>query len=482
MELLKKSTYIPVLILFLFFTLLFFLLLIRGFIQSSKTPDLNTCHKSGLFKEKFTYSSYESIDDYLKEEKLFFDRTYKILGEVSNSDPKYLKGSNYNPQKYDNNLNRTSVTYPKNKNHIGAALVVHGLSDSPYHMNHIVRILQEEGYYVINLRLPGHGTAPGALVDIKWQDWMEAVEFGIDMAYKKSKESTDNKFTLIGFSTGGALLLRYMAKEVKVGGDRLPDNIFLFSPAVSITKQAYFADFHEYVSWLPGLEKFKWMDVLKEDDPFKYQSFPKNAANQIYKLTELNKKLINEIAKNTDLRTKIPQIIAFQSPYDATVEYKGLITLFYKLNNKNNKLILFKENSIYRDQYNNEYKSVINYVDFYPERFESELYIIKNITDTSSMAALYKASISDKGEVQYNIEDSFLQIPWPEKIFAMSHISPQISFTDPYYGIKSAIFPFQKDKLYGERGLLISENDKTFTRVKFNPFINIISQFIKENL
>ena len=50
----------------------------------------------------------------------------------------------------------------------GAALLIHGLTDSPYSLRRVAEILQEEGYHVVGLRLPGHGTNPGTLATVSW--------------------------------------------------------------------------------------------------------------------------------------------------------------------------------------------------------------------------------------------------------------------------------------------------------------------------
>lgn len=463
-------------IILMFFTIL----VIRAFKHSSITPDLKIHHDSSLFKESFKYSSYITFKDYLQDEKLFIENIYKKLGKDSSPDPKYRPGNISNPQVDSTNLNRSSIYHPPKKVSKGVALVVHGLSDSPYHMLHIIETLVDKNYTVINLRLPGHGTAPGGLLSVKWQNWAEAVDFGVNMSVKELENTTDKKFITIGFSTGGALLIRHLLKEIKSSGNRVPDKLILYSPAASITKQAFFADFHEYISWFPGLEKFKWMDVLEEMDPYKYQSFPKNAAYQIYKLTESNKRIIEKIAKNKELLDKIPPIITFQSPFDATVEYKGIVSLYQKIGNKKSQLILFAQNSVYQGLYYDSVKQVISSENFKTNIFDSELYIIKNIKSDNHLAALYKAYVNKENSFEYILEDGFPQIPWPEKVFAQSHISPHIKDNDAFYGKESVIFTDENNKLKGERGLL--KDETSFVRLKYNPFYSITNQIIRDSI
>jgi alpha-beta hydrolase superfamily lysophospholipase len=40
-------------------------------------------------------------------------------------------------------------------------------------------MFHRSGFYVLNLRMPGHGTAPSALKFTTWKDWQAAVKLGI---------------------------------------------------------------------------------------------------------------------------------------------------------------------------------------------------------------------------------------------------------------------------------------------------------------
>ena len=53
---------------------------------------------------------------------------------------------------------------------IGGVLLLHGMSDSPYTMRALGETLNQQGYLVVVLRLPGHGTVPSGLRYVSWQD------------------------------------------------------------------------------------------------------------------------------------------------------------------------------------------------------------------------------------------------------------------------------------------------------------------------
>ena len=62
---------------------------------------------------------------------------------------------------------------------VGGALLIHGLTDSPYTMRAVGETLKASGYYGLALRMPGHGTVPAALTTAVWEDWLAAVRVGV---------------------------------------------------------------------------------------------------------------------------------------------------------------------------------------------------------------------------------------------------------------------------------------------------------------
>ena len=52
---------------------------------------------------------------------------------------------------------------------------MHGMSDSPYSLRALGQRFHREGYHVVGLRLPGHGTVPSGLLKTTWKDMAAAV-------------------------------------------------------------------------------------------------------------------------------------------------------------------------------------------------------------------------------------------------------------------------------------------------------------------
>jgi len=212
----------------------------------------------------------------------------------------------------------------QNKPYRRGILLTHGLTDSPYSMHSLASFFQENCFRVMAILLPGHGTQPGDLLDVTWQDWAEMVTYGTN----KLAAEVDEVF-LGGFSTGGALSIYQSLMDSRVRG------LFLFSPALKVSPKAALANLHKMYSWL--LPREKWIDIKPDKDIYKYESFPMNAAAQIYAL-------IQELQDKLDGHpVKIP-VFAAASEQDITVFTSATLSFMEKAPNPANKLVLYTTN------------------------------------------------------------------------------------------------------------------------------------------
>jgi predicted alpha/beta-fold hydrolase len=93
----------------------------------------------------------------------------------------------------------------------GAALLLHGLTDSPYSMRSIGEHLAARGYHVVGLRLPGHGTAPAGLLNFTVEDMRAAVDLAVrDL---QGHLRPDQPFLIMGYSNGAALAVDYALRQ-----------------------------------------------------------------------------------------------------------------------------------------------------------------------------------------------------------------------------------------------------------------------------
>ncbi|MDB4506270.1 hypothetical protein N9087_01125, partial [bacterium] len=120
------------------------------------------------------------FDDYLAQEERIFQELEALItdswtSQNSGAYNRFNKDSICDPASLlDHNWNRSRVLECDSP--IGGVLLVHGLSDSPYSLRRLGERLHAEGYTVIWLRVPGHGTNPHALATICWDDWTAAVK------------------------------------------------------------------------------------------------------------------------------------------------------------------------------------------------------------------------------------------------------------------------------------------------------------------
>ena len=300
--------------------LLFFLLLAWAF-QSRSMPALKIWHTTSLKSEFHSADATVGygLADYLEQEdRLFAELEAKIVLQI---EPilqlryeRYKRGGVQNPAWPSRNWNRTYEMVPDEIK--GGALLLHGLSDSPYSLRRLAEILYQRGFYVLALRLPGHGTIPAALTEVRWEDWRAASRIGAEHVRKRIGSAPP--FFVAGFSNGGALAVTYALDAMVDEQLPEPEQLLLFSPEIGISPFASIANSQKLLSFIPYFAKFKWLSIQPEYDPFKYNSFPKNAAQEAWELTDFLDKRVTA-AHSAGLLKTFPGVLTFLSWQDSTV-------------------------------------------------------------------------------------------------------------------------------------------------------------------
>lgn len=210
------------------------------------------------------------------------------------------------------------------KQYLRGVLLIHGLTDSPYFMRYLSAFFRKNGFRVMAILLPGHGSCPGDLLDVRWQEWAETVAYGVDCLSAEADE-----VYLAGLSLGGALSISHSLQDERVRG------LFLFAPALRISPWAAWANLHKLYSWL--YPAAKWVDIMPDENLYKYESFPKNAAYQMYALTRhLRTKLKNQ-------ECRIPIFIA-ASADDKTADIAAILEFMGHSSNPYNRLVYYTRN------------------------------------------------------------------------------------------------------------------------------------------
>ena len=200
-------------------------------------------------------------------------------------------------------------------------LLTHGLSDSPYSVRHLAAFFQQNGFRVLAVLLPGHGTQPGDLLDVTWREWAKTVAYG---AYALA-EDVDELY-LAGYSAGATLSIYHSLRDFRVRG------LFLFSPAIKVARRAAFANLHKLYSWL--MPKAKWLDINPDLDIYKYESITKNAVAQTYAL-------IRELDAQLRQHAMDIPVFAAASMDDATVNAESIVEFMSRARHPLSKLVLY---------------------------------------------------------------------------------------------------------------------------------------------
>jgi len=440
-------------------------------IDSRSMPDLELWHTVRLDAEFRAADGAAAFSDYLAaEERLFaeLDRDVYDAFQASAQDYfcRYDAGGPSDPRG-PGNWNRTFELEPEEPR--GGALLVHGLTDSPYSLRRVGEILRDAGYYVLGLRLPGHGTTPGSLADVAWRDWSAAVRLAALHVEERIGEAAP--FVLVGYSAGGALAVLHAASVVLEGGARVPDRLILFSPAIGVGPLATVASWHRALSWMPFFAKFRWSSIEPEYDPFKYNSFPKNGGEQMFRLAGAVQERLAELAR-AGRTAELPAMLAYQSLVDATVLTGAVVGLFEKLAENGSELVLFDIN---RAASLRPFVGPLERTDL--ERLQQEaarayrLTVVTNVSEeTAAVAATAFAPHSSAGET------TALGESWPAGVYSLSHVALPFPPDDPIYGAE----PSSAGGLHlgtvqprGERGLLrVSVNQ--LMRLRYNPFFEFV--------
>lgn len=199
----------------------------------------------------------------------------------------------------------------QNRQYRRGVLLVHGLTDSPYSVRALAGFFREQGFRVMAVLLPGHGTRPGDLLEVRWQEWARAVAYGMEQLAREADE-----VYLAGYSAGATLAVRQALLDERVRG------LFLFSPAFRVSPFARLARLHKAYSWIwPAA---RWVDIKPDEDIFKYESFTKNAAYQMHAL-------IRDLRAQSPRRELTIPVFSAASEDDTTVNSSATLAFMARL-------------------------------------------------------------------------------------------------------------------------------------------------------
>ncbi|MGL4543608.1 MAG: hypothetical protein ACRCUI_13975, partial [Polymorphobacter sp.] len=275
---------------------------------------------------------------------------------------------------------------------------------------------------------------------------------------------------LVGYSNGGALALDYALGAITDETLHQADRVVLMSPQVGITGAARFAGIAGWPAVFPAFAKAAWLDLLPEFNPFKYNSFPINAARQSFAMTQLVQNAIK--ARVADGRIKdMPPVLTFQSVVDATVTMSAIITdLYNKLPANGSELVLIDMNrdAVFKPLLNAGAAPDLGTL-LAPAPRTYAVTLLTNEGQGNDVAAHNTPAGSTATSVVP------LSVAWPREIYSVGHIAIPFALDDALYGTLpnagGESFGIQLGALAvrGERGVLVVP-PSLLMRISANPF------------
>jgi alpha-beta hydrolase superfamily lysophospholipase len=444
-----------------------------------RQPDLKAWHRLKLddlkasdLDDRFTFAQYQAHEEKLFAELRAFESTIDPLERTPVN--RYHPGSRSHPLSAGRDWNRSYEIEPPVTR--AGALMIHGLSDSPYSMRAVAEVLREHGVYSLSLRMPGHGTVPSGLVSATWQDWMAAVRMGV--RHVRSKIPKDAPIILVGYSNGGALVIKYTLEALERDDEPRPAKVILLSPMIGVTPAARLARWISLLGVVPYFEKANWLDVLPEYNPFKYNSF---AANAGFQTASLTRSVQNDLSRVTAAGRlgEMPPILTFQSIVDATVSTPAVVRLLYdRLPKNGSELVLFDVNHLSGiDVFlqPSDRSLMTSLFDSQPRQYRRVL-----VTNSSADSRDVDAQTIEAGG--NGSTRKALGLAWPAEVFSLTHVAIPFPANDPLYGIDGSsaiagLLPIGRLSPRGERAVLTVGTD-TLMRLSSNPFFPFISERI----
>ncbi len=449
-----------------------YVLLLRGF------PDLKPWHEADLEQDFRADMQVNTLAGYLEvEARAFAELHDEVLEQIESHDQfafnRFTRGSLSDPERLQPNWNRT---FELNKaDPRGGVLLLHGLSDSPYSLRSVGQQLHEDGWWVLGMRMPGHGTAPAAMHRYKRDDARAAVRIGVRHLRQQLQE--DGPIMIVGYSNGAALATDYVLAAHDDTDLPAIDGLILMSPAFAVAPIAAFAIWQARIGDLLGIDKLAWQTITPEFDPYKYNSFVIRSGDQIYRFTQdIDRRLLALQQRNAT--NSFPSTLAFQSVSDATVPPSAIATrVLDRLTTRDSALVLYDINrhSDAQPLYAPNVGAWVEELLANPTAYSVTL-LTNRMSNTDKVDAVTRYVGSNE------IVRQPLNLAWPTNVFALSHVAIPFPPDDPVYGISDddgKLLNIGGIELRGETGVLAIPAT-LLTRLRYNPFYSYQAQRIRQ--
>jgi len=438
--------------------------------------DLEIWHQADLPSEYRADDELATFQEYLAlEETLFAELAAEVTDPLppspANIINRYARDSISSPERWAQDWNRSyELKIPEP---VAGVLMLHGMSDSPYSLRALAERLHAQGLYVVGLRYPGHGTAPASLTRTTWEDMYGAV--ALAARHLEAVLGADKPLYVFGYSTGGPLAVELSLRALAEDSVPLPDGLVLFSPAMGITSLAALTPWQARLGRILGLEKVGWNSIELEYDPFKYRSFPLNAAVQVWRLANhVDARLA--AAEAAGGLAALPPVLSFQSVVDNTIAVPAVVDVLYerlprRKEEPDHALVVydFNRSTEIEPLLTQDPRQALDTL-LADETRGYEFTVVSNTAEDSR--AVYATTGAGPGR---SGRTCALDELWAPGVYSLSHIAPTFPPDDPLYG---GLADEDEDRiqlgnvvLRGEGGAL-RVSAAGFLRQTFNPFFD----------
>jgi len=452
--------------------------------DSQRGPPLELWHTHAPHELSTAAIGASTWTQYLAAEQKAFDEvradvTDKLQPEARTAANRYYAGAPIYPGNFAHDWNRSSVLDPAGPPR-GAVVLLHGLTDTPYSVRKIAQRYAEEGYVAVAIRLPGHGTVPAGLTHIEWEQWAAATRLAVREARRRAGSAVP--LHIVGYSNGGALAMKYTLDALADKTLARPDRIVLISPMIGITSMARFAGIAGWPAVFPAFAKAAWLGIVPEFNPFKYNSFPVNAARQSSLIARALQQQIALSAREGRL-AELPPVLTFQSVVDFTVSTRAIVdSLYANLPANGSELVLFDLNRsarfgpLFRASTDNVLSRLLPNP---PRTFRTTI-----ITNAGPGSPQVVARVTEAGATTEQTRT--MDLVYPNDVFSLSHIALPFAMDDALYGMRPSPeedFGVNLGAMAtrGERGTLVISLD-ALNRMSANPFYPYMMERIGEGI
>lgn len=404
------------------------------------------------------------------EQQVFSQVAAEVTGQLPAEDRlaqnRYWSGSPVNPARLPRNWNQSFVLLPTGTPQ-GVAVLLHGLTDSPYSMRHLALHYQARGWAAVVIRLPGHGTVPGGLVGVRTEQWQAATRLAVREAMRLGP---GRPIHLVGYSNGAALALAHTLEAMQDPSLGQPKSLVLVSPMIGLPNPAGLSQLARIPAMLPATMKLAWLDLLPEYNPFKYNSFPIHAGLQAQRMTKIVATGLAKARADGTIK-EMPRILAVQSVVDSTVSAPALLSgLFDLLPENGSELLLFDVNHaayvgpLLRPTASGALRKLL------PDGPRS--YRIDVVTNAAEGQEDTVVQMRAPGSTELTTEP--LGIPYRRDFYSLGHVALPFPLADGLYGANPDPADVQGVRLgilatRGENGTL-TVPPTMLSRVSSNPF------------